>query len=417
MVINKVSVGVTTLKKIYRGTTLVKDFTVAANGLKRYPYKIGYARDDARKSTSYDAMFGDIDFITAENGMGMNHMNPGLNTGFTKYVPGGGSLKYDFAEGDAICEFAILKGAKVNGAHLTWHGPTLKAHVTSIPTDYPTTAKAVLTQFIQEYITAAVTHFKTKYPGTVVSWNVMNESIYASGYKDSAGVSIPGGSAKKSFFKDWFTLDEMFEITFTAARAADPSCVLLYNDYDLETSNATQGDALNACIDNLKAKNIIRGGKQVTVDGIGFQFHSLLFRTEDSNSYTFVKSRFKRWADKGLYVHVSELDCLTGRAGDVYTLTEDVGTTSVEERLSVFYEKVFLAYEQNVPAAQRWGITMWSPSDSSNFINSKGNPFSPNNYTAPGTGATAIVEFPCLYDYFNVPKTVYYRLLARTILP
>lgn len=410
-------VGTHPVKRIWLGTKVIKDFTLTAGPkiatFRDFPYKIGIAWDEAKSNAVNDAPFDDVTFVTAENAMGMNHMNPGLVTGITKYVPNAGTLRMDFAEADATCRFAEARNAVVNGAHLVWYGPTLKSHVTDIPTLYPTNAKDILTKYLQEYITIAVTHFKVTFPGRVVSWNVMNEAIYAAGYKDSNGVNIGSGTSKKSFWADWFTLDEMAEISFTAARAADPACVLLYNDYDLETSNNGQSDKLSSMMDVLAAKQIFRGGKQVLIDGVGFQFHSVLFRTEDTNSYSVVKARFKRWADKGKYVHVSELDFMTqiSKTDYQYTLYKDMGASSIEERLAMAYKRVIQAFEGQVPQALRWGITLWAPNDKTNFMNTTA-----GENKAPGTIVNGVDQsirhYPALFDYWGQPKEAYYRFLT-----
>lgn len=414
-------VGTHPVKKIWLGTKLIKDFTATTAPkivtFRDFPYKIGIAWDQSKSNAVNDAAFDDVTFVTGENGFGMNHLNPGLVAGITKYVPNAGTLRMDFAEADATCRFAIARNAVVNGAHLVWYGPTLQTHVTNIPSQYPTNAKEILTKFLQEHITICVTHFKTQFPGTVVSWNVMNEAIYAAGYKDENGVNIPSGTAKKSFWAEWFTLDEMAEIAYTAARAADPNCVLLYNDYDLETSNSGQSDKLESMMDVLAAKKIFRGGKQVLIDGVGFQFHSVLARTEGANSYSVVKARFKRWADKGKYVHVSELDFMTqvSKTDYAYTLYKDLGDASIEERLAMSYKRVIQALEGNVPLSLIWGITLWAPNDKTNFMNTKA-----GFNKAPGTIVVvngvdvdqSIRHYPALFDYWGQPKEAYYRFLS-----
>lgn len=351
-------------------------------------YPVGYAIDyDKMTNTVYASIMNEAGILTPENGFLQGHINPGLVTGATRFIPGGNTLRYDFVEADKICDLAVLKGVKIHANHLTWH-TGVNAHVTAIVTDNPGNEKAMLTAYLKEYIPAAMGHFVTKYPGLVISWNCMNEAINA-----SKPNGPPGGSAKASIWATWFTLDEMFEITFTAARLADPNCKLFFNDYDLETSNSTQSDAYIACINNLAAKNIMVGtpAKQVKVDGVGFQFHTVV-----GQDLGVARTHMKRFTDLGLYLALTELDA---------NISSTTGySAAMAETQAQFYYDLFVNYERAVPPAQRWGIMFWTVTDRFYIKNQgKNPPLSPTN---------AITEYPGIYDYYGEKKLAYERILS-----
>lgn len=82
---------------------------------------------------------------------------------------------------------------------------------------------------------------------------------------------------------------------FKRARAADPDCELIYNDYGAETDNA-KSDAIYAMAQDFKARG-------VPLDGIGFQFH-----LSGAPSLSSMRTNFQRFNDLGLNLHISELD-------------------------------------------------------------------------------------------------------------
>jgi GH35 family endo-1,4-beta-xylanase len=358
-----------------------------ATSFKSFSYPVGYGIDwDKMTNTTYTAAIADATILTPENGFLQGHLNPGLNTGFTKYTPGAGSLKYDFVEADKICDYALQKGCKIHANHLSWHTGTVQAHIQKVPADYPGQEKAILTQFLQEYIPAVMNHFDSKYPGLVISWNCMNEAINAS----KSSPQQTGGVQKTSFWGTWFTLDEMFEITFTAARLANPNCKLFANDYDLETSNTLQADKYIECANTLAAKNIIVNGVQVKMDGIGFQFHTVVGQDLDA-----ARIKMKRFADLGYIVAITECDA---------EITGATYTASMAETQAQFYYNLFIAYERAVPANLRWGIMFWTVTDRF-YIKNQGK-------NAPGSATNPIDNYPSLYDYYGVKKLAYDRVMT-----
>lgn len=367
------------------------------NDFRDLPYRVGYAIDwDKTQPSStgaqYKSEFFDAQIVTAENGTNPGHINPGLNPGFTKFVPGTGSLRYDFEELNAIFTWAQANGKKIHYAHMLWY-TSVPDHVAAIPGYNSGNEKGMLTLYIKEYFAYVWNYINTKYPGLVVSANVVNEAVNNA----SQGQS---GSARSSIWATWFTLDELFELAFTEFTRVAPTIKRFINDYTQETSNSGQTNRYVQIINDLHAKNITVNGNPVRVDGMGFQFHSDVSKVQPA-ALQIVKDRFKIWVDMGLLVALTELDTTTSFPYDA-------------EEVANWYDKIiFDAYEGTVPPAKRWAVIMWSPNDRSSHLNKdEGRNKAPGTLDADGNDI-GIKNFPAMYDYYGNQKLVKTRLIER----
>ena len=118
---------------------------------------------------------------------------------------------------------------------------------------------------------------------------------------------------------------------------------LFYNDYNLETSPSK----LNEVIEFIKDIDAANGSP--IVDGIGTQMH-----VQSSISREEIDAMFKALAATGKLIRVTELDVATGSATPSSAQLEQQAKT---------YQNIVESYIENVPEAQRHGITIWSLSD------------------------------------------------------
>lgn len=118
---------------------------------------------------------------------------------------------------------------------------------------------------------------------------------------------------------------------------------LFYNDYNLETSPSK----LNEVIEFIKEIDETNG--KPIVDGIGTQMH-----VQSSISREEIDAMFKALANTGKLIRVTELDVATGSATPSSAQLEQQAKT---------YQNIVESYIENVPEAQRHGITIWSLSD------------------------------------------------------
>jgi endo-1,4-beta-xylanase len=107
-------------------------------------------------------------------------------------------------------------------------------------------------------------------------------------------------------------------------------------------------------VNQLKAK----GAK---IDGIGTQMHIGI-----NTSYAGIDNAFKKLAATGLKVRISELD-VRANPTDKPNFNAAINPNALSYQ-AVMYNYVIKSYLENVPAAQRHGITFWGVSDEDSWI-------------------------------------------------
>src|SRR5262249_9553468 len=125
--------------------------------------------------------------------------------------------------------------------------------------------------------------------GRIQIWNVVAEEL---------------AQGQPLFISPWAQVigfPDYVDIAFRTAHEVDPGAKLVYKEFRAENSGA-QADGMY----NLVKGMIARG---VPIDGVSFESH---FIVDGANSYLpkidEVKANFKRFADLGLFVQISEMD-------------------------------------------------------------------------------------------------------------
>lgn len=239
----------------------------------------------------------------------------------------------------------------------------------------------------KNFITSEVNHFKNN----VHAWDVVNEPV------DDNGILRTGVSASDAFY--WGNYlgdrnaagnlltngDSMVAKAFRYARAADPTAKLFLNDYNQESS-ARKTDSLIALVKRMKAAG-------VPIDGVGLQMH-IAYNTPTTD----IDNALMKMASLGLLVKISELDVRVnlGADNDPRTKNYVLQPTTLAQQASV-YKNVAESYFKNVPAAQRYGITVWGISDKNSWL---------RNFLPYHT-----IDYPLLYDENNNKKPAFYEFL------
>jgi endo-1,4-beta-xylanase len=319
--------------------------------LKDFSFPVGFAiKYPILTNPAYVPIFdSDARSVTSENAFKMGGLQPSEYT-------------FDFTKADAIRDFAQLHNLRLHGHTLIWaNDQSTPAWVKA----YEGTPNAVtkLTEILQNHITTVVKHFK----GVVKSWDVVNETT-----------DPETGLFRESVWSRVLGRD-FFRMAFAAAAAADPDCKLFYNDVNFETGNDNRYDLVMSLKSTLDAAG-------VPFHGVGFQMHTVIDRDPDD-----IRDRLNKYSDANFLVHISELDVLTRTSGSPYMSY----TPELEERLARLYKSIFEGYLKGVAEKNRWGITMWSVSDTDNYMN-QGND----------------IHFPMLFDHNYKPKLAYYRVLS-----
>lgn len=208
----------------------------------------------------------------------------------------------------------------------------------------PEEKKAILEPVFRQYITGVVTH----YAGKVAAWDVVNEPMNDNGTLRTGEENLQSTSA---FYWQYYLGKDYAVTAFkTAKAAADPDAKLFINDYNLESSG---GSKLDGLIDYVKY--IESQGAQV--DGIGTQMH-LNINWSDTAA---IQTMFQKLAATGKLIKVSELDIAIANSSDPESPVSPTAEQYAQQ--AELYRFVAATYNQYIPEAQRYGITVWGVSD------------------------------------------------------
>ena len=179
----------------------------------------------------------------------------------------------DYQRADALVRFAAGAGLTLQGHPLVWD-----EHVPHwVPADTSPARFQALHQSFQDGLV-------DRYAGRIHTWDVVNEVI-----EDDGRVSDAPNFARLG--------PDGLASAFRRAHAADPHASLAYNDYSIEWDNARQAGVLRL-IDRWLAAG-------VPLDRVGIQGHMVAGLTPSRDQW---REAIRRFGDRGLKVHLSELD-------------------------------------------------------------------------------------------------------------
>jgi endo-1,4-beta-xylanase len=203
--------------------------------------------------------------------------------------------------------------------------------------------QTLLSDALEKWIKGMVTASKTY----VKAWDVVNEPMDdAKPYELKTAVGRSSIAADEFFWQDYLGKDYALKAFQWARQSGNASDIHFINDYNLE-SNIDKCKGLIAYVKYLEDK----GAK---IDGIGTQMHIIA-----SSDKAKIDEMFKLLAATGKLIKISELDM--GFAGNVKT---PQATAQQYAEQAEMYKYVVKKYFELIPAAQRYGITIWAPQDS-----------------------------------------------------
>lgn len=290
-------------------------------------YRPAYATDDP----CYEVVAGrEFDSLTPEIATFPNALAP---------APG----VRNFADADAVCDVAADHDQSCHVHAVVWD-----------PVDHP--EWGIVPDWIRELsptdrraemidlVTDTATHFR----GRVRTWTVVNEAFRADG---TLWDSVWNTSGDDSYIFD----------AFRAARLADPTAELLYNDFGAEDLNA-KSDAVYDLVTRLHAEQVevTVDGEQVLkplIDGVGLQGHFGIGPGE-APAMASMRANVDRLAAAGLSVRITELDVRVPVTDGVVS-PADLATQAQIHRDVV---------ELCVDAPNCGGVTLWGFTDRHSWI-------------------------------------------------
>jgi endo-1,4-beta-xylanase len=279
-----------------------------------------------------------------------------------------GEGRYDFADADAIVDFARQRGMPVRGHALVWHS---QAASWMFRDGGGEVSRATLVARLERYIADVVGHFR----GRVFAWDVVNEAFQF----DEAGAQTDAAGMRMS---EWRRIigPEYIAIAFRAAAKADPDALLFYNDY--ESQNPKKVAAMRGLARELRADGM-------RIDGIGHQMHCGRLWPPLADVATAIDAL----AADGLRQHVTELDIalndtVTGSA--VKSATPELLQAQAQRYAELV--SLLLSRRDKVSALLLWGVA-----DAYSWL---------LNWPQPR------FEAPLLFDTRLQPKPAYHAVLA-----
>lgn len=301
-------------------------------------------------STMQAIVAKDFNSITMENSMKM-------------YAVSHSEDEYSWDHVDEVVNYAQQNNLRLHGHAFIWHSGTPR-WIHEMEPD-----SGQLDQIMEEYILT----YGSRYKGKVAGWDVVNEALL-----DSTG------EFRKSIWYE--TMGEGYIArAFELAHKADPEAVLFYNDFNIER-DTVKLNAMLRMVNNLKDQDI-------PISGIGFQMHIRMDTDEETIEYA-----LKKAAETGLQIHLSEIDIIFNKHNDTPGGGIQIHDELTEEMLQAQadkYQWLAEAYIRNVPAEQRYGMTVWGFTDKYSWI----------------PGFFDLKDWPCIYDANLEPKPAYHGFM------
>ena len=264
---------------------------------------------------------------------------------------------WNFGLADSIANFCRENGIKMRGHCLCWHSQFADWMFTD--KKGKPVKKEVFYERLREHIHTVVNRYKD----VVYAWDVVNEAIA----DDNMMFRSFRPGVKPSPYRQsrHFELcgDEFIAKAFEFAREADPTGVLIYNDYS--TVDPGKRERIYEMVKKMKEAG-------VPIDGIGMQGHyNIYFPDEEA-----LDKAISRFSEIVNTIHITELDLRTNmesggqlmfsrgeakpQAGYIATLQEDQ------------YNRIFKIFRKHKDVIKN--VTFWNLSDKDSWLGVNNHP-------------------------------------------
>ncbi len=299
-------------RQVIAGSAAVALSSGAAQASGGARYGAAAMKEDFQADPRYrDALVRHCDVIVPMNDLKWEALRPSR-------------AQFAFDDADRMLAFARDNRKDVRGHTLCWYG------------GMPAWANAMTDRRDAER--ELNRHIETvvgRYAGRIPSWDVVNEAI-------------AHDPATQGVWRDtiWRRLlgPEHIDIALRAAAKADPKAELVYNDYDLETTDPREELRRNEVL------NLVRRlqDRKIPIHAVGFQAHLYAERTIDADGI----GRFVRaLRGLGIKILVTELDVIDWKVPGDAAERDRVAARHVDAFLSA------LAAAGPIETIITWGIT------------------------------------------------------------
>ena len=294
---------------------------------------------------------------------------------------------WNFGLADSIANFCRENGIKMRGHCLCWHSQFADWMFTD--KKGKPVKKEVFYARLREHIHTVVNRYKD----VVYAWDVVNEAMADDGrpFEFVDGKLVPASPYRQSrHFK--LCGDEFIAKAFEFAREADPTGVLIYNDY--------------SCVDNGKRERIYNMVKKmkdagVPIDGIGMQGHyNIYFPDEDQ-----LEKAIERFSEIVNTIHITELDLRTNtesggqlmfNRGEAKPQAAYIGTLQEDQ-----YNRLFRIFRKHKDVIKN--VTFWNLSDKDSWLGVNNHPLPFDENFKAKRSLAVIRDFDAKADNY-VPK-------------
>ena len=294
---------------------------------------------------------------------------------------------WNFGLADSIANFCRENGIKMRGHCLCWHSQFADWMFTD--KKGKPVKKEVFYERLREHIHTVVNRYKD----VVYAWDVVNEAMADDGrpFEFVDGKMVPASPYRQSrHFK--LCGDEFIAKAFEFAREADPTGVLIYNDY------STVDPGKRERIYNMVKKMKDAG---VPIDGIGMQGHyNIYFPDEEA-----IEKAINRFSEIVNTIHITELDLRTNMEsggqlmfsrGEAKPQPAYIQTLQEDQ-----YNRLFRIFRKHKDVIKN--VTFWNLSDKDSWLGVNNHPLPFDENFKAKRSLAVIRDFDAKADNY-VPK-------------
>ncbi len=332
-----------------------------------------YYEDHFAIGAAIDSQYNDYTALLSKH---FNSVTAENEMKFSSLQPSEGNFNYGTA--DQMVEFAVNNGMQVRGHALVWHRQT--------PSWVFEGSSGEVLARMENHIQAVMQHFQ----GKVQVWDVVNEAIMNDGSYRTANEEEGQQSGWYGALGEGYIAE-----AFHAAREADPTAELFYNDYYnyLPARRDAIYDMLSGLLDD-----------GVPVDGVGLQCHLNLAPGQDPDEQSYhqtvekLEEAIEMYSSLGLEVHITEMDLSLYLRDIEYTedmfYTEETFTSEIKEQQAERYREFFEMFRQHSDVITN--VTFWGIADDNTWLSE----FDSGRQ-----------DFPLLFDHEQQPKPAFWAVV------